>query len=149
MKKNNKATEAGVFWLPQPRIGGGWDLARRGPRLEVGVPILGIVRAPSDGKGWAISAQSWFRGSFVWPDEGDSEADGGFSAGINLGRIMSFSQKQTGSRPNWPPARSYHTLGVTVEATYLVAGDNIDDGTPVQFFAGPTYEYLTFDTLGL
>jgi hypothetical protein len=137
-KSKDKTAEWGMPVMPQIELGAGYDISRRGLRLEFGMPFIGVVRAPLDESGKVVDAHVGFRGALTLLDgQKDTYFTGHFYTSFSLSAVLSFD-KNGSKRSDWDGPRTYHTLGGRIEP-----GFGFGDAW-FSIYAGPSFERLMF-----
>jgi hypothetical protein len=119
-------------------LGVGYDLTRRGLRLEGAIPVVGFARAPLDESGEVVSGAVGvrFSGTVLDRREDDYFTLSGY-ASFSMSSVRSFDQ-QGSDRSDWDDSCTYHTLGLRLDVGF---GGGSAWGNA---FVGPAYEYLNF-----
>lgn len=146
-RNTNDEREVAVFWLPQLSVGGGWDLSRGGPRLELGIPFVGFARVPH-GPGWVYGMQTHFRAEFAWPSHGSMRTVFGPTLSLLYGRVL-YHERVPKMYPDWPDGWIYEVAGWSAEGGLHFSTENEETVALGAFAMGPWYEYQRFFYMGV
>ncbi len=138
-KTNGKTAYWGIPQVPTTlEAGVGYDISRRGLRLELAFPAFGFVRAPMDGNGQVVSAQIGARIAGTFLDNSDDKyfVAGGYIS-FSFSPILSH-QRGSSRRSDWEAGSTFWTVGPRIEA-FLGGGSEWGS-----LFIGPEFEKLEF-----
>lgn len=135
---NEKTAEWGMPLLPQIELGVGYDISRKGLRLEGALPFIGVIRAPLDAGGRVFGANIGVRFAGTVLDDADDDyftVQGYLS--FQLGKALSL-KRGASERSDWDGQRTYHVVGTRVE-TGIGGGS-----TWGSVHVGATYDYINY-----
>lgn len=141
---NTESPNWAMLMIPSTvELGAGYDIKRRGLRLEFGLPAFGFASAPKSGEGNVLSANigAKISGTVFAPADDEYFVVGGF-INFSLSPIRSSTGIGSG-RADWRSGRTYNTIGLRTELT-------VSGGTEWgSIYIGPSIERLTFYSIHL